>query len=128
MSDPHAERPLYKLFYGTTAYASPEILRREPYQAPPAEIWTLGVLLTYLLTGASPFCSENDALEGLITLRAPPTSADGNDPEVGLSTAALDLLTRCLVVNIEDRADINEVRAHPWLHGALHRRPNTSCV
>ena len=64
VADPSRPRPYYNLFFGTTAYASSEILLKKRYQAPPAEVWTLGVLLSYLLTGHSPFPTEEDAKEG----------------------------------------------------------------
>ncbi|KAH9839388.1 kinase-like protein [Rhodofomes roseus] len=113
VDDPSAPRPYYHQFYGTTAYASSEILRKMPYRAPPAEIWTLGVLLSYLLTGHSPFPTELDAIEGRITLR-----------ELGsarLSRAAISLIQRCLERDPDRRADIVEVRGHRWLVGALER-------
>ena len=66
--DPKEPRPFYTVFFGTTAYAASEVLRKKPYRAPPAEIWTLGVLLSYLLTGMSPFPTERDAISGRIVL------------------------------------------------------------
>lgn len=118
VSNPLEERPHYHLFFGTTAYAAPEILMRRPYHAPPAEIWTLGVLLSYLLTGASPFPTERDAAAGRIVIKAPPPGAGGGAGEFP-SEAALDLMARCLVADPEYRADIEEVREHLWLRGAL---------
>ncbi|TDL24278.1 kinase-like protein [Rickenella mellea] len=114
ITDPTQPRPYYDLFYGTAAYASSEILRKMPYQAPPAEIWTLGVLLSYLLTGSSPFPSETHALEGKVKL----------DEQCGarVSRSCLHLMKRCLDADPERRADIKEVKAHPWLKGALARR------
>jgi serine/threonine protein kinase len=126
IEDPRAPERWYTLFYGTTAYASPEILRREEYRAAPAEVWTLGVLLSYLLTGASPFPSERDALAGRIHLKPPPPGAApplGAGP-LGLSAPALDLMARCLVVDPDARATVGELREHPWLAGALARRPS----
>lgn len=114
VADPFATRPYYTLFFGTTAYASSEILRKQPYQAPPAEIWTLGVLLSYLLTGHSPFPTEQDAIEGRIVVRE--RSGAGK-----LSRAALSLMSRCLERDPLRRADIAEVRGHRWLQGALER-------
>eukprot|EP00914_Ancora_sagittata_P000444 GHVO01001194.1.p1 GENE.GHVO01001194.1~~GHVO01001194.1.p1 ORF type:complete len:268 (-),score=17.85 GHVO01001194.1:150-953(-) len=67
-SDPSGSRPYYNLFYGTTAYAASEILQKKVYQAAPAEVWTLGVLLSYLLTGSSPFPTVKDAVAGRIIL------------------------------------------------------------
>ena len=114
MSDPYAPAPFYTLFFGTTAYASSEILRKEPYQAAPAEVWTLGVLLSYLLTGHSPFPTEKDALEGRLIIRERTGTSK-------ISRAALDLMARCLEKEPDRRATIEEVKGHRWLVGALER-------
>ncbi|KAL6310438.1 kinase-like protein [Sparassis latifolia] len=114
--DPCAPRPYYTLFFGTTAYAASEILLKRPYRAPHAEIWTLGVLLSYLLTGHSPFPTEQDAIDGRIVLRESSRTGAGR-----LSRAAVGLMGRCLEKDPERRADITEVRGHRWLQGALER-------
>ncbi|KAH9946964.1 kinase-like domain-containing protein [Amylocystis lapponica] len=114
VADPSTPRPYHTLFFGTTAYASSEILLKQPYRAPPAEIWTLGVLLSYLLTGHSPFPTEQDAIDGRIILRE--SKGAGR-----LSRAPLALMGRCLEKDPERRADITEVRGHRWLQGALER-------
>ena len=111
VADPTRPRPYYTLFFGTTAYASAEILQKKPYQAPPAEVWTLGVLLSYLLTGHSPFPTESDAREGRVVIREPKSGR--------LSKSAILLMTRCLEKDPELRADIHEVRRHAWLRGAF---------
>jgi len=108
--DPSFPRPYYKLFFGTTAYASPEILQKKPYQAEPAEVWTLGVLMSYLLTGMSPFPSESDALEGRIVLSEVPGKR--------LSKPCLHMMARCLEPDPARRATIEEVREHRWLWGS----------
>ncbi|KAF8070183.1 kinase-like domain-containing protein [Lyophyllum atratum] len=105
--DPSEPQPYYNLFYGTTAYASPEILLKKEYQAPPAEIWTLGVLLSYLLTGTSPFPTVRDAVNGRIVL--------ADIPGARLSRTAMNLMRRCLDPNSKTRATIAEVKAHRWL-------------
>jgi len=109
--DPSEPRPRYTLFFGTTAYAASEVLQKRPYRAPPAEIWTLGVLLSYLLTGASPFPTERDAISGRVLLALQATTY--------VSESAEQLMLRCLDPDPERRADIHEVRSHPWLEGAL---------
>lgn len=114
VADPYAPAPFYTLFFGTTAYASSEILRKQPYQAAPAEIWTLGVLLSYLLTGHSPFPTEDDAVEGRVVVR----ERSGTSR---ISRAALSLMARCLEKEPHMRADIEEVRRHRWLQGSLER-------
>lgn len=117
VADPTSPAPFYTLFFGTTAYASSEILRKQPYRAAPAEIWTLGVLLSYLLTGHSPFPSEQDAIAGNIVLRE--SSKGGGAGRI--SMAAMSLMSRCLDMDPDQRATIDEVRGHRWLQGALDR-------
>ncbi|KAG6899314.1 hypothetical protein C0993_011284 [Termitomyces sp. T159_Od127] len=105
--DPNEPCPYYTLFYGTTAYASPEILLKKQYQAPPAEIWTLGILLSFLFTGTSPFPTVKDAIQGRISLVDCPGTSH-------LSEAALDLMRRCLDPNPKTRIAIAGVKAHRW--------------
>ncbi|CAL1707135.1 unnamed protein product [Somion occarium] len=112
VADPTAPRPYYTLFFGTTAYAASEILLKQPYRAAPAEVWTLGVLLSYLLTGHSPFPTEQDAMDGHVVIR---------EKAGRLSRAALGLLARCLEKDPNRRADLVEIRGHRWLQGALER-------
>ncbi|TFK53616.1 Pkinase-domain-containing protein [Heliocybe sulcata] len=117
VADPTRQRPFYNLFYGTTAYAASEILHKKPYQAAPAEIWTLGVLLSYLLTGNSPFPTEQDAMQGKIVL----ANGSNNGQEKGklwISDGCLGLMRRCLQKDPERRATIDEVREHWWVRGA----------
>ncbi|KAG6842093.1 hypothetical protein C0991_002747 [Blastosporella zonata] len=104
--DPAEPRPYYSLFYGTTAYASPEILLKKKYQAPPAEIWTLGILLSYLLLGTSPFPTVKDAIKGRMIVSENTTAR--------LSKAAISLMRRCLDPDPKTRARIAEVKAHRW--------------
>lgn len=105
--DLNKPRPFYTQFFGTAAYASSEIILKKRYQAAPAEIWTLGVLLSYLLTGASPFPSVRAASEGRIVVSEP--------PGVTLSGGAMDLMHRCLDPDPLTRIKIQQVKEHPWL-------------
>ena len=100
-------RPFYDVFYGTTAYASSEVLRKQAYRAGPAEVWTLGVLLSYLLTGSSPFLTESDAIGGRVQLKA--------TIERKLSNSVLGLMRMCLEPEPDRRATIEEVKNHRWL-------------
>ena len=107
IAHPKKPRPYFAQFFGTAAYASSEILLKKRYQAAPAEIWTLGVLLSYLLTGTSPFPSMRAAAAGKIVIYEP--------CGVTLSEEAADLMRRCLDPNPLTRIKIQQVKDHPWL-------------
>ena len=105
--DPNEPRPYYNGFFGTAGYASAEILLQQPYQAAPAEMWTLGVLLSYLLTGSPPFLTTEDAINGKIVWEDTP----GPKP----SKAAINLMRKCLDPNPRTRATVHRVKADRWL-------------
>jgi serine/threonine protein kinase len=107
IADPAQPRPFRTEFFGTEAYAAPEVLLKKPHQDPPVEIWTLGILLSCLLTGGSPFRTMGDTLDGQFTLDA--------KYEGCLSFLCLDLMRRCLEPDPRLRLNIQEVKMHPWL-------------
>ncbi|BGO94938.1 hypothetical protein NBRC10512_000617 [Rhodotorula toruloides] len=95
-----------KRFHGTCTYAAPEVFAGRAYAMPPAEVWSLGVLLHVLLTGELPFNSPADAMAG----RRRHTKAV-------LSAPAVDVLDRCMAVRAEERISLDELLAHPWVCG-----------
>jgi serine/threonine protein kinase len=123
--DPRAPRPWYRHFRGTVAYAPAEIIKgAEWHQAEPADIWALGILLAYLITGKSAFPTAADAAHGRISLDNCSVRAEGERPvplrqESSISIECWDLLTRCLDPDPRTRVTIAEVRVHPWLEHAL---------
>lgn len=111
VTDPRRPAPYFNRFFGTMTFAPSEILQGKQYRAPHAEIWSLGVLLSILLTGECPFSDPKDAVQGRLS-----KSTDKWPPE------ALDLLLSCLVVNPDHRATITQVRDHPWVSRAWLQR------
>ncbi|GAA6011057.1 hypothetical protein JCM11491_005922 [Sporobolomyces phaffii] len=110
--DPRQPAPLYHRFHGTTSFASAEILRGEAYQAPPSEVWSLGVLLSILVTGECPFSDAEAAKVGRVSR-----------PKVRLSPEVEHLMRSCLEVDVSDRITISQIRRHPWLSSVYSRRP-----
>lgn len=104
--------PTYTSFFGTVTFASPEILKNLPYTAPPAEVWTLGILLSFLVTGQSPFPTTEHAVHA--SMCEPHES-------IVVSPACGDLMRKCLNPDPVRRYTIQQVREHPWLRGALDR-------
>ncbi|KZO99011.1 Pkinase-domain-containing protein [Calocera viscosa TUFC12733] len=106
ITDTRRPAPFHDRFFGTMNFASPEILMNKPYRAPPAEIWTLGILLHILVTGECPFSSTQAAIEGRIS-----------QPRKGvfMSRDCEALVRGCLEVDVEKRLSISDVARHPWL-------------
>ena len=48
------KEPLLKTNCGTPTHVSPEVIRGQPY-GPQTDIWSMGVILYYMLTGSLPF-------------------------------------------------------------------------
>lgn len=76
-------------------------------------MWSIGVLTYILLSGLSPFGGENDE-ETLEHVKACDWSMD--DPSFNtISTNAKDFIKKLLVINPNQRMQINEALNHPWL-------------
>ncbi|MCO5566138.1 hypothetical protein L7F22_019814 [Adiantum nelumboides] len=113
ITDPRKPMPYFNRFFGTMTFASSEILQGKQYRAPHAEIWSLGVLLSILLSGECPFADPQAAIRGKISKPSKPYSKE-----------AMDLLIGCLQVDPDRRATIREVRQHPWVRKAWEQRSN----
>ncbi|TPX62473.1 hypothetical protein CcCBS67573_g08829, partial [Chytriomyces confervae] len=98
-------------FRGTTLYASPEIVRKEKYRGPEAEMWALGVLLFTMIFGESPFQSEAEIAE--CCLRMPKGFHLESDRDY--HGGCRHLIHRLLEYDPECRITIEEVLEHPWL-------------
>jgi hypothetical protein len=102
--------------FGTLDYAAPEILLRIPY-GKEIDIWAMGILLFYILTGRSPFIGINeDDLAQQIILE----SVTFNDNEWGIrSNLVINLIENCLVKQPSLRIDIKGFLKHSWFKSML---------
>ena len=95
---------------GTPAYIAPEILQNCPYEGPPVDIWSSGVVLYAMLNGTVPFKANNlkDLHKLILT---------GNYTNINnISYEAQDLLKKLLEIDPKKRISINNILNHPWLN------------
>lgn len=108
---------LLERFSGSEAYVAPEILDGEPYEGPPTDVWSLGVVLYILLRGRFPFSptdieahyEEATNLEYLLSILIEfdnPREAD-----------AYDLLGSMFDSDPKTRITLPEILAHPFFNG-----------
>ncbi|EGD81570.1 CAMK/CAMKL/SNRK protein kinase [Salpingoeca rosetta] len=105
---------------GSVSYSSPEILLGEPYDGPLADMWSLGVILYMMLTGELPFQGHDDYTT---VMKIMDTSY--KQPE-GVSEQGLDLLSKLLSKECEDRISMDSVLKHQWLAGNKDRAAATA--
>ena len=104
--------------FGTLNYAAPEILLRIPY-GKEIDIWALGVLLFYMLSGRYPFIGINEKeLANQIVLE----HIIFNEDEWSIRTLqVIDLIEKCLIKQPSFRIDIKGFLKHNWFKKMLEK-------
>jgi len=115
------DHPLVQTACGSPAYASPEMIQRQPYNEK-TDVWSTGVIMYALLHGCLPFNGKNvrECFESIIC----------SEPAVdnGVSDACASLLREMLAKDPAQRPTASQVLAHRWITGPWPRRPRrTTC-
>ncbi|XP_032758510.1 sperm motility kinase X-like [Rattus rattus] len=105
-------------FCGTAQYSAPEVFLHTPYDAIVSDMWSLGVLLHYLVIGFLPFREK-----GFSKIKYEILSWSGCIPYY-LSPDLHNALKRLMTKDPTKRPSIKEILAHPWL---CHNQDSLSC-
>ncbi|XP_051062094.1 sperm motility kinase 2B-like [Phodopus roborovskii] len=100
---------------GAFHFGAPEFFLGVPYDGPKVDVWTLGVLLFFMVTGTLPFAapSFSQLWEKVVQGRFEVPNQ--------LSTELQGLIRHLLTVNPSQRPTVKEIKRHSWL-----RRERTS--
>lgn len=97
---------------GTPSYVAPEIMRNVPY-GPPADVWSCGIILYFMIVGERPFQGENrEAIKRAVL--------DGNmrfpSDVLGPHAVQLRHLITCMLSHDQrTRISAPDALQHPWL-------------
>lgn len=109
---------------GKTFYMAPEVLACQEdafYDGLKADMWSLGVLLFILVTGAPPFESpaESDARFRIVKHQGVGQLLCIWQMENRVGDELRDLLSSMLCVDVSERVSIDQVWSHPWLRESV---------
>nr|XP_044992306.1 putative sperm motility kinase W [Jaculus jaculus] len=104
---------ILKRFCGTTLYCAPEMLDGQGYDPKMQDIWSLGIVLYFSVSGYLPFkgvTRSNLKEHILVTCK----QKDLGLPS-GLSSDIVNIIHTLLTVNPRLRPAIDAIKTHPWL-------------
>lgn len=104
-------------YCGTEPYFAPEIIDKKPYNPFIYDVWSMGIMLFYMLNGSVPFdihdlkTTRKSILKQMDERRYKYNSA----AEPGIGGEVRDLVARMLTYSQNKRPTISEVLRHPFL-------------
>ncbi|CAI9737668.1 serine/threonine-protein kinase Chk1-like [Octopus vulgaris] len=103
---------------GTLPYVAPEVIRRRPYSAQPADIWSCGIILVAMLAGELPWDEpSNECCEYSDWVKCCSLSSPWNKIE----NMALSLLRKILIENSKKRYTVPQMKKNQWFSKNLRK-------
>ncbi|MCG8622596.1 MAG: protein kinase, partial [Proteobacteria bacterium] len=114
----HSKGNMLDTFCGSPPYAAPELLQDtcSSYQGELVDIWAMGVMLYYMVSGIMPFQGET-----IPQLKAKILDGKFNMPG-GLTPVCQDLISGLLTINPDKRFVMDDIFSSIWL------RTGSTCV
>ncbi|PVV02324.1 hypothetical protein BB560_003226 [Smittium megazygosporum] len=105
-------------FCGSPFYAAPEMVNGIKYTGPEVDVWSMGVILFFMLCGRTPFEGEN-----LKEIYDKISKGKFDMPQY-LTEDAADLLNKMLTVSPKKRITMSEIKSHPWINTDYEEQVN----
>ncbi|XP_042535701.1 sperm motility kinase 4A-like [Dipodomys spectabilis] len=105
---------------GTMAYCPPEMIKQQKYQGPKVDVWSLGILLYFMVMGDIPFDDRSwrvlkqQVLAGRCLIFK------------SFSTELQHILRYLMTPDPQKRPAVRQVLCHPWLKATQARSPRPS--
>ena len=100
--------------YGTLTYVAPEVLVREPYNKQ-IDIWSLGVMIFFGLTGTLPFDDPSDNEEKIAKMIVFQPVEFKKSQWSTKSEEVIDIIKGCLAKKPDERFDTKKFLQHSWI-------------
>ena len=117
------DKKLTTIIKNKVEYISPEMIREQPYNQS-IDIWSIGVLLYYILHGYSPFGSIEDNVNYDEIIRNIIIDKFTIDDKLNLSNECIDLINKLLEFDCDKRINIKEILIHPWIKKFRKKKEN----
>ncbi|XP_048193488.1 sperm motility kinase 2B-like [Perognathus longimembris pacificus] len=105
---------------GTLAYLAPEMLKHQRYQGPKVDVWSLGVLLYYMVMGDVPYKGRS-----WVVLKAQVLAGKFKIRKC-FSPELRGLLAYMMTANPNQRPSVWQVMRHPWFRHHEATLPSAS--
>ena len=107
-----SENHLMKSFVGSPCYCAPECLLRKQYNGRLSDIWSLGVILYFMVTGTHPWTINTPSIMTRQIIKG-----NYKIPNY-VSPACRSLIMKMMRVNPLDRITLDHILKDPWVESA----------